>query len=663
MVLLAARGNHARVVQEIPSEEYYMNYKQVKDCDNPLVDGSCPLLGGPYRLPNIWLPMNGTVFTESDYKVQSAAGYVPMPRAFHASAVFQNLLWLTGGRSTPRHNYNTRLTDRLGDVWYSEDGDLWTQVVRLTGDFSVQESDAIQPGPYAPWWSRYGHTLTSFDHDGDGESDAMVLMGGFAPEPMNDVWVTTSDTSHCKPSITVDAKLSRPKRAGDGGCQQEWKFVHYAPWSGRGWHAASVFLGRLFVLGGSPLNNDVWSAEVLVDSSSSSGLQFNWEKHTPLNDSATNTSASIWSPRAGLVGVTQHFPTAVPEGDQALFVISGFGGWPCERYRQQYARRSGCHPHYDGGTRARNDVWVTYDGTSWDRVASNAPWGARAWAAGTVWHSPGNSSRGLSAYSKLNNVKPKIYLTGGVYYGTKFRAYSEKTVSVDQAIDSRVAYLDLWWSHDGKVWNESSYRTGSSRNQDHFSTSEAFLSTVQDEAQYLGKYGHSLTPFKRITSDLSEQPALFFIAGDRVPQTQSANQATAQIAAYSIDVFRTALGSDSDGGRTGIICNTGDTECSGRGTCCHALLNAPSASSASEDTSEDASTTPAPTPSGLYKYPVECEDRDWGGCVCDKGFEGEFCEVEDSVSFAVRDRGGGVVLLKVLLFAAIPLSLALAAVP
>lgn len=120
--------------------------------------------------------MNGTVFTESDYQVQSAAGFVPPPRAFHASASFQNLLWITGGRTTPRGNYNTRLTDRLGDVWYSQDGDLWTQVVRLTGDFAVQETDAVQPGPHAPWWARYGHTLTTLDVNGDGDDDMMVLM-------------------------------------------------------------------------------------------------------------------------------------------------------------------------------------------------------------------------------------------------------------------------------------------------------------------------------------------------------------------------------------------------------------------------------------------------------------------------------------------------------
>lgn len=49
-----------------------------------------------------WLAMNGTISTEGDYKTQSALGYVPPPRAFHASAAFQNLLWITGGRTTPR---------------------------------------------------------------------------------------------------------------------------------------------------------------------------------------------------------------------------------------------------------------------------------------------------------------------------------------------------------------------------------------------------------------------------------------------------------------------------------------------------------------------------------------------------------------------------------
>ncbi len=36
-----------------------------------------------------------------------------------------------------------------------------------------------------------------------------------------------------------------------------------APFSPRGFHAATVFNGRLFILGGSPLSNEVWSANVV----------------------------------------------------------------------------------------------------------------------------------------------------------------------------------------------------------------------------------------------------------------------------------------------------------------------------------------------------------------------------------------------------------------
>ena len=59
-------------------------------------------------------------------------------------------------------------------------GRVHFQVTRLTGDFTVQETDAIQPGPFAPWWSRFGHSLTTLDWDQDGVDDAMVTL----PFPM-----------------------------------------------------------------------------------------------------------------------------------------------------------------------------------------------------------------------------------------------------------------------------------------------------------------------------------------------------------------------------------------------------------------------------------------------------------------------------------------------
>ena len=93
--------------------------------------------------------------------------------------------------------------------------------------------------------------------------------------------------------------------------------------------------------------------------------------------------------------------------------------------------RSGCHPHFDGGARARNDVWMTTDATNWTLITKAAAWGARAWAAGTTWHQPGNSSRDVSRYGVVNKLAPKMWLSGGVYYGTKFRALAEKAYSVD----------------------------------------------------------------------------------------------------------------------------------------------------------------------------------------------------------------------------------------
>lgn len=43
-------------------------------------------------------------------------------------------------------------------------------------------------------YARYGHTLTAVDLDQDGEDDIMLLMGGYASSPSNDVWVSETGT-------------------------------------------------------------------------------------------------------------------------------------------------------------------------------------------------------------------------------------------------------------------------------------------------------------------------------------------------------------------------------------------------------------------------------------------------------------------------------------
>lgn len=63
---------------------------------------------------------------------------------------------------------------------------------KLTGDFHLQNFDAVDPGSLAPWYARFGHTLDvlqAFNHSGVAK-ELMVLAGGYTPDPDNDVWVT-----------------------------------------------------------------------------------------------------------------------------------------------------------------------------------------------------------------------------------------------------------------------------------------------------------------------------------------------------------------------------------------------------------------------------------------------------------------------------------------
>ncbi len=55
---------------------------------------------------------------------------------------------------------------------YSVDGVKWVEVLEE-----------------APFRRRYGHSLLTFV-DGEDKTERLVLIGGFSPEPANDIWMT-----------------------------------------------------------------------------------------------------------------------------------------------------------------------------------------------------------------------------------------------------------------------------------------------------------------------------------------------------------------------------------------------------------------------------------------------------------------------------------------
>lgn len=175
-------------------------------------------------------------------------------------------IWLTGGRTEPYRTFDLRMEDRKADIWWSEDGANWNQVTEVYGDFlqGVGNSNAKVGGEVAPWFSRYGHSMDAVDTDGDGINDVMVLMGGFNPLPSNDIWISPNGTT--------------------------WFFEQYARWSGRSYHATSIFKNRLLVAGGSPLSNEVWSGYVVKDSSQRSGYRIGWKE-------LVQDGKAPWAPR------------------------------------------------------------------------------------------------------------------------------------------------------------------------------------------------------------------------------------------------------------------------------------------------------------------------------------------------------------------------------
>jgi hypothetical protein len=187
------------------------------------------------------LPLVGTVNWE---RVSDSLTKIFSPRHGHATCTFKcplsnkTCVWLTGGRTELYRTFDLYYEDRAADIWWSETGSVWNQVTNVTGDFifGVGNHDAKVGGEVAPWYGRFGHSLDAMDTNEDGLDDIMLLMGGFNPLPSNDVWLSVNGTA--------------------------WFFIHYADWSERAYHATAVFHGCIWIMGGSPLKNDVWSGVV-----------------------------------------------------------------------------------------------------------------------------------------------------------------------------------------------------------------------------------------------------------------------------------------------------------------------------------------------------------------------------------------------------------------
>ena len=387
-------------------------------------------------------------------ELESSTGQKFAARNAHSTTMFNDVMYLTGGKSDLYEMYKTVNSIKRGDVWKSYDGADW-ELQTLEGDYYIQNADALQPSTLAPWYERFGHSLDAIDMDGDGVHDFMIQIGGFTPDPMNDIWLTTNGTT--------------------------WSYAGEAPFAGRGWHSTVIFNGKLHVIGGSPFNNEVWRLEEINQitriepSTRASYLNYTYSV------TWTNMGAAGFSPRAGASVVSQHyFNTTANEtmanSTERIVLIGGFGGWLEDNV------------NYDG-FRSRGDVWTTHDGYTWLQLTDGSESTAlppRAWSDAIVMHNQTFFGQDIVT----PDMPPRIFMFGGGYIGDSTRSTKITT--------SMKAYADAYFSRDGITWTRVNYAQGGGTRGTYdtyvqfYSSQEWTASVVDSAAAYLGLWGHSI---------------------------------------------------------------------------------------------------------------------------------------------------------------------------
>lgn len=174
------------------------------------------------------------------------------PRFSHASTVFDDKIWLSGGNDGEIRN----------DVWYSENGERWEQAL-----------------PLASFPEKYFHGMESYD-------DKLWIIGGrdlFSF--MNDVWFSEDGINweQATPAAGFSARYSFATAVfqgklwvvggNDGDRKNDiWTSANGEDWvqatasaefSARSGHAVTVFDNRLWIIGGfdGERKNDVWYSD------------------------------------------------------------------------------------------------------------------------------------------------------------------------------------------------------------------------------------------------------------------------------------------------------------------------------------------------------------------------------------------------------------------
>jgi hypothetical protein len=219
---------------------------------NAMLGNTLFVLGGDtqqaHYQPDVWSTTDGVAWQQ----VTDAAPWGN--RALHYSVAHAGALWVLGGQTFPEWTGSADAVTYFNDVWRSEDGALWNQVLAN-----------------APWPPR-GAICGQADFNGE----IWVLGGG------------TYDTI----DVPTRTLYSDAWSSADGIA---WKRHADPPWFPREYHDVAVFDGRLWVLAGYTFSDDTNHADVWYSADGENWYELEdtpWE--TRHAGAVTTTSAGLW---------------------------------------------------------------------------------------------------------------------------------------------------------------------------------------------------------------------------------------------------------------------------------------------------------------------------------------------------------------------------------
>ena len=284
--------------------------------------------------------------------------------------------------------------------------------------------------------------------------NGMFMMGGGNSGNFNDVWASANG--------------------------KNWVKMADADWTGRTYHQAVEYQGRLYVMGGAEggatgRKNDVWS--------SADGIS--WAKETDANWSAREQhQAVVHQGRLYVLSGTEGGSTgrkndvwSWAEGESSWTEVTGAAGWQAREGTQVVSHNGRLYMLGGNTGSVANDIWSSVDGANWSLE------GVAEWAGRVLHQAVSHNGRlyvlGGSDGSPRNDVWSWAEGESG---------WREEKASNDAFWSKRLAFQAL--SHDGLLYVMGGQDNNSTRFRDVWSSADGVSWTKVANANWSARYGH-----------------------------------------------------------------------------------------------------------------------------------------------------------------------------